>query len=900
MQVPRHKHKNGVPMRHPLFSVSTGLKKFSLVLAFMLLCSGPNLAWAQNDTAVRFDFPESSLSRQVDGVAQKAGLQVIYDGNTQSLRDAPVDALRGEFTLRAALDRVFSDSGLVYELVEGDTIVVKKARSGAAVRNAPADTPPRQAESEPVSETEQEEPAHLKDVRVTGTHIRGATVPSPTIEITAADIRAQGFSDLGEAIRALPQNFRGGENPGVVRVSQSQGAPVNGNQAGGSALNLRGLGPGASLTLLNGRRMSYGGDNQAVDITPIPVAAVQRVDIVTDGASAIYGSDAVGGVGNVVLRRDFDGVAIDTEHGTATRGGLTSHNYGLTAGKVWSSGNVLFTYSDNSRDAVYASDRSYTDYLNDPYTIFPKIDEEAGLLSFNQAFGSSVDFSVDALSSKRRQFLASGYGDVYTAYRPRTRNDLISPEVVFWLPNDWRLSLNGSWGKNTNTQDLADTNVGDGATEPFSKYALKNKISTYQLDAEGPLFDLSGGEARLAAGLGHRENEFRYQHHMFENTWGGKNRSDFAYLELDLPFVSSASGVAGVDRFSVSLSARAEDYSSFGSVTTPKVGVIYGPNPDFTVRGTWGKSFKAPTLGDRFSGQYGWIGWAVDDGYQGDADFDGVDLYVTGGNPDLGPEKARQWTTSLSWHPQAFPGLQIDLSGFDIDYKDRIVEPIPNSVFALSNPAYGSFVILDPSADEYHAIADNLLEIDNWLDIEYSPDSLYAIILDHMVNAQRQRIRGLDLTGSQRIDVGLGTLTLSGNFSFLKSTQVTVPGEPSEDLSGTIYNPAKKNFRAGAVWSFNGFSMAGYFNHTGRVVDNYWDEAASAKLPSINTVDLTFRYDSSASGPWADTSVALAVRNALDRKPPLFEAPSEYVLPYDATNASPIGRYISLALAKKW
>src|SRR5690625_3956714 len=192
-----------------------------------------------------------------------------------------------------------------------------------------------------------------------------------------------------------------------------------------------------------------------------------------------------------------------------------------------------------------------------------------------------------------------------------------------------------------------------------------------------------------------------------------KNRSEFAYLELDLPFVSSASGVAGVDRFSVSLSARAEDYSSFGSVTTPKVGVIYGPNPDFTVRGTWGKSFKAPTLGDRFSGQYGWIGWAVDDGYQGDPDFDGVDLYVTGGNPDLGPEKARQWTTSLSWHPQAFPGLQIDLSGFDIDYKDRIVEPIPNSVFALSNPAYGSFVILDPSADEYHAIADNLLEIDN-------------------------------------------------------------------------------------------------------------------------------------------------------------------------------------------
>src|SRR5690625_7759847 len=102
MQVPRHKHKNGVPMRHPLFSVSTGLKKFSLVLAFMLLCSGPNLAWAQNDTAVRFDFPESSLSRQVHVAAQQDGLQVMYDGNTQSVRDALVGALRCDCTLRVA------------------------------------------------------------------------------------------------------------------------------------------------------------------------------------------------------------------------------------------------------------------------------------------------------------------------------------------------------------------------------------------------------------------------------------------------------------------------------------------------------------------------------------------------------------------------------------------------------------------------------------------------------------------------------------------------------------------------------------------------------------------------------------------------------------------------------
>src|SRR3546814_2275030 len=112
---------------------------------------------------------------------------------------------------------------------------------------------------------------------------------------------------------------------------------ANQNLTGGSALNLRGLGPDASLTLLNGRRMAYGGIAQAIDISAIPVEAVDRIDIVADGASAIYGSDAVGGVANVVLKRDFDGFALGARYGTATDGGLATREYPATAGHVWSS-----------------------------------------------------------------------------------------------------------------------------------------------------------------------------------------------------------------------------------------------------------------------------------------------------------------------------------------------------------------------------------------------------------------------------------------------------------------------------------------------------------------------------------------------------------------------------------
>src|SRR3546814_11513015 len=115
------------------------------------------------------------------------------------------------------------------------------------------------------------------------------------------------------------------------------------NTSGGSSANLRGIGQDATLTLLNGRRMSYGSNDQAVDISAIPVEAVDRLEIVTDGASAIYGSDAVGGVINVMLKRDFDGVAVGTRYGQATEGGLAHHASTVHPGPPWSPGGWIWT-----------------------------------------------------------------------------------------------------------------------------------------------------------------------------------------------------------------------------------------------------------------------------------------------------------------------------------------------------------------------------------------------------------------------------------------------------------------------------------------------------------------------------------------------------------------------------
>src|SRR5690606_30794358 len=235
----------------------------------------------------------------------------------------------------------------------------------------------------------------LETVQVTGTRIKGGSVPSPLITIGTEQIREEGFSDLGEVIRSVPQNFSGGQNPGVAGgATAGAGGLANQNVTGGSSLNLRGAGPDATLTLLNGRRLSYGGFVQGVDISAIPVEAVDRIEIGADGASAIYGSDAGGGVGNVILQRDFDGVRLGTRHGGATSGGADTREYTLTAGTTWRNGGVISTFKDASVDPVFARQREYTRYMADRSTLWPASELQSGLASAHQSIGDFVELRV--------------------------------------------------------------------------------------------------------------------------------------------------------------------------------------------------------------------------------------------------------------------------------------------------------------------------------------------------------------------------------------------------------------------------------------------------------------------------------------------------------------------------
>ena len=849
---------------------------------------------AQSSEAPRvYAIDAGTLEGALNQLSRQSQVQIVFRPDLVAGKRAA--AISGQLTWRQALERLLLGSGLEYRQVADKTIVIQASEP----RPAPASKPAETRKPAPAPAARADAPvADLERLTVTGTRIRGGTTPSPIITIGSDNIREEGFNDLGEVMRALPQNFSGGQNPGVASLGYSGGGIQNQNITGGSSPNLRGLGPDATLTLLNGRRMAFGGLSQVVDISAIPVEAVDRIEIVADGASAIYGSDAVGGVTNVILRRDFDGAALGARYGTATDGGLTTREYTATAGSTWTGGGLITTYRNASVDPIYARQRDYTAYLTDPMTLYPGIDEDSVLLSAHQSLGNVAEIHLDAFRTKREQLynLYAG-GNTNVRATPDSTTSLVAPSIDFFLPNDWTLSIGGAWSKNELIQTQDDEQIGTGEITYSTRECLCHESRIYELGAEGPLFRLPGGDARLAAGAGYRTNDYRHENYTQAFTYArGDESSRFAYLELHLPLIGEDSGASAAKRLELTAALRREDYDSFGGVNNPKLGIVYGPNPNFTLKASWGKSFKAPTLHQRYyfqaitldpASRLGGVGYGED----------ATALSVTGGNPNLGPERARSWTASLAFHPEAFPGLESEVTWFDIDYTNRAVEPVASFFQSLSNPAYAQFVDYTPTEQEQAALIAAGGAFYNRIGVPYDPNDVIAIVYARYVNVARQRIRGLDLSASYRLDVGSGRLVIRGAGSWLDSSQQTTPGQGSFDLAGTLNNPPKFTSRLGAVWTQGGFTASAFANYKAGVLDTVEHQ----KTASFTTFDATLRYAiPHREGPWSGLEFSLAAQNLFDRAPPLQAAWFIYAPPYDTTNYSAVGRFLSISVEKRW
>lgn len=318
----------------------------------------------------QFNIPAGSLKSVLDAYGRQAGRPIIYKAD--EVRGVRSKGYRGASTAQAALDAILANTGFSAR-ADGSGAV-------AVVRNAANASPSLGGESPNIDDAAAGTVASTEDdeaIVVVGTRIPDVSPTSPVITVDREDIERRGDSSVEDVFAKLPQNLAS-RTPATAQAT--------GANAFASEIDLRGLGPEATLVLVNGRRVSAAAadEGRALDVSLIPISAVSRIDILTDGASALYGSDAIGGVVNIVLRDDFDGAESTVQYGLNANDAdelLLSQ----VVGKTWNSGNILLSVQYTHDAALKSRELGITssdftgrgggnfglDFFASPGTVFP-------------------------------------------------------------------------------------------------------------------------------------------------------------------------------------------------------------------------------------------------------------------------------------------------------------------------------------------------------------------------------------------------------------------------------------------------------------------------------------------------------------------------------------------------
>lgn len=219
----------------------------------------------------------------------------------------------------------------------------------------------RQATSADQSEETSDTAAELDKVVVTGSRIPRTELEtaSPVLTITSEEIQKQGFRNVSDVLRAQPLST------GSVQDNQFAGFTAT-----ATTISLLGLSPSFTLVLLDGRPLAdypllYNGQSNFTDLTSIPTAMVERIDILPGNQSSIYGSAAIAGVVNIILKKRLDGIQLDARLGGYSEGGGDNERLQLTGGQQWDKLAVTWGLQYSHQDPIYMHERDYTDTTDD-------------------------------------------------------------------------------------------------------------------------------------------------------------------------------------------------------------------------------------------------------------------------------------------------------------------------------------------------------------------------------------------------------------------------------------------------------------------------------------------------------------------------------------------------------
>jgi iron complex outermembrane recepter protein len=850
----------------------------------------------------------------------------------------------------------------------------------AAVQAQSADTSDQAAQGDAEVEA---------DIVITGTSIRGIPpTGSGLISISREDAKLIGAASTPELLATVPQ------------LNSFNTAPrVSNGGLGSFAPGLRGLPTAATLPLMNGHRLISGSTQQTNPDYPfIPELAIERVEIVADGASAIYGSEAVAGVVNFITRKRLSGLEANVRYGMADD--YHAFNAGGIFGQEWGSGSFLVAYQYQENSNITGADRPYraldfraaggidtrstvcpdanvnlftgTIYaapglapgLNTcdprgPVDLVPQNRTHSAFVSARQELSSAVTLWADVLYSDRKDIVQAalpgqtfvlitaanpffrappGTGSVfgYFDFRPdrlvgadhfdqtfRVRAGNATAGVDIQLPADFKASIYGSfnWSRNDTLQPgintTALTAAAAGTTpatalDPFgtrtnpavvaaildnpTDFTNRQRLKIGAVKVDGPLAELPGGQIKIALGA-----EYRRETYMQRGQSGGvgfpedlERDVQSVYGELFVPLFGDGNAAPMARSLALSLSGRYDHYSDFGSTSNPKIGLTWEPVEGVNLRGSYGRSFRAPGLRDLGStvGSYYAAAALVDafgarDPSRGAAQVNTILLF--GGNQALTPETARTWSLGADLRPKFTPNLSASVTFYDIKYDNVIGTPSGLGTLLFSDPTFSALVLRNPTATQVSAaIADTV-------PFYYTFSAVPPIgnILDlRQGNFGVRKTSGIDFDVQYQQQTGFGTIFggVAGNYILSYRNQLSPTSLESDSLEAGI---PRATFRTTLGVTSGPLTFVNFVNHRTGLTASYATPTGSSlyEAKGYTTIDLRLSARLPDLAFAKGTELGLQINDLFDATPPFFPGTDGIGGAYN-----PIGRYAAMSL----
>lgn len=814
------------------------------------------LAFSANASeAIDWKLPEQPLSHSLRAVAAARDQNILFDGKLVYGRVARSLNFRGSSD--EALARLLAGTGLTYRHTDEETVTVEREIT------APAEKPASYQISANV--IGHKEPAHvgvLEQVVVTGTDIKNArnsTVPGFTI--TAEQIRNTGVGTTYQLLGTLPQNFAltspyGVDVPGSIGTGEQ-----------GTAANLRAIGQGTTLLLVNGQRLPSGFLSTAVDVSAFPLSAVEKVEVLTDGASAIYGSDAIGGVINFITRDEYDGAEMNLRVGVAD--GFDELRASQTYGSVHSSGNAVISLEYYRRSLLSAHERDFVPGNSIIGSLAPE-DENFGI-AFNAEHDLADSFSVHAFGLGMRRDSYNFSGRIPLNEDVATDND----QYVVTLGSKWalteRLRFDLSFNTARNELDQFQGGLLPDGTLNQGRFGSIFDLSEMQLRATGELVRLPGGDLSLTAGSGYRHEQYWHQFtnavtSAVDSRLSAGNDIAYGYTEFFIPVVGTANALPWLRRLAVSLAGRYEQHSTAGSSAAPQLGFVAEPLLGLRLHANTGTSFKAPALVNNDRGRNIMIAEPITSANGTQASL----LQVSGADANsLKSQKSRKSSIGLEFHPQFSSGL-----GFSANYYRIHL----NQFVATGQRDQGLFPL---ASFDFNAVGPA---------VELEERNLSELTTDGFdVTAQYEYLAG----------AGLGYVSLTGTH-ILSLKRKVISSSNAVDVVDTIYHPTDLRLRG-----LTGFSSHGWIaNLAVNYADSYLDTRNGRRIGDFLTVDANVSYDFGQrfKGEFlSGLEIKLGVQNLTAEDPPTVEVRDLNTdQGLDPTNANPDGRVVTLEFTMNW